>query len=430
MTILFAANAPKQNQSQSRVHNLATSILEQPNPSKVFSRYELESTLHATYTAIFAEESKKHPTFDKSILAILADQAFDIYGELLMKHIMSAGTSPPPEGAHWHPIVSKLKALWKPDKTIAHPAGASSSSQTASGASGAGASDAGASGASGSFGASGAASSASSSKLKAPKKAKQDETPQGGGGPIEKVSSDDDWFHDYDSDDTDTLGGIWDDAISEDEQEITHNRKNVLDYLSDEELWKIPKDKDGNPLYPPPPRSHTQSWRRINSILSGITKGSFEELILAHVWMHLHYVKQKQSDIFEESIPKDAKDKDGNPYDEAGGPFLSDRRGYRSHPDNPEEHAEILMYGLMQISKSPETAAQAHTCLFVEGLLPCIFVRVRGGAEVGSVDMKGAVEDYNAVLKKAIGDILPHYGYSPDSDKKKWAQKRDELAVR
>ena len=98
--------------------------------------------------------------------------------------------------------------------------------------------------------------------------------------------------------------------------------------------------------------------------------------------------------------------------------------------DNPGEHTEVVLYGETQKTKSSETAAQAHTYLFVEGLLPCIFVRLRGGKEVGSVDMKGAVEDYNADFKKAIGDILPHYGFSPDLDRKEWAKRRDELAVR
>tara|TARA_B110000858_G_scaffold189824_1_gene237014 strand:+ start:101 stop:1582 length:1482 start_codon:yes stop_codon:yes gene_type:complete len=390
------------------VNRIATSILEIA-PTNLFSQLKIKKLLHTTYVNILTKACEKHPSLDESTNAMLANNTFEIDGKYLLSYIHSDGTGTRPEGAHWDPIVSKLKAAWKPDKTIVHPAGASSSPQAASGA-----------GASGSASGASSSKSSKSSKSKPPKtkpsKKAKGKTPQGGSGPIEKVSAEDE--------------ALLDRAIAEKKQGITHNRKDVLDFLSDEPICLIPKDEDGNPLYPLPPRSHTQSWRPINGILSGLKKGSVEQTILAHAWMYSHYEKPKQFDIFKEFIPEDATDKDGNPYDEAGGPFLADRRSYCPHPDNLGEHTEVVVYGEMQSSKSPETAAQAHTCAFFEGLLPCIFVRARGGAEVGSVDMKGAVEAYNADFKEAIGEILPHYGFSPEIDYDKWAARRDKLAVR
>jgi len=60
-------------------------------------------------------------------------------------------------------------------------------------------------------------------------------------------------------------------------------------------------------------------------------------------------------------------------------------------------HKEVVVKGLTQLSKTPETICQSFFCLFAEGFLPNIMVRNRGGANVGTADMYQAVREMNEV---------------------------------
>tara|TARA_B110000858_G_scaffold196561_1_gene255663 strand:- start:826 stop:4731 length:3906 start_codon:yes stop_codon:yes gene_type:complete len=395
------------------VDQITTSIFKKLLPKGDFSKTDVQTLLYTTYTDIFNKELDKNPSFHESIIAILANKDFEMAGKHLLLYTDSDGTITPPEGAHWDPIVSKLKALWGSDKKTVHAAVASSSTSSPGA----------------SMSSPGASSAASCGASSAAKPKRKDKAPSKGKGRVEaKPSKGKCYIETLSSEDEDLV----DQAIAENESNRNnrnHNVKNVSDYLSDEPIWKLPKDVNGNPLFPEPPESHTQAWRKLDGTLSGFKKGSKEQTILAHAWMYLHYVVPKQYGVFKERIPATSENGEPlEPADEVGGPYLVDRKTYFPHPDDPTQHTEVIIYGEMQMSKSPETAAQAHTCLFLQGILPCIFVRVRGGAEVGSADMKGAVEAYNDDVKTAVGKILPHYGFEKNSTE--WAKERDELAVR
>ena len=68
------------------------------------------------------------------------------------------------------------------------------------------------------------------------------------------------------------------------------------------------------------------------------------------------------------------------------------RETHRAAPADPLKHTEVIVDGEMQKAKSPETADQAWTYTFIEGVASIIYVRVRGGGEVGSRDMKSAID--------------------------------------
>ena len=183
--------------------------------------------------------------------------------------------------------------------------------------------------------------------------------------------------------------------------------RDVEQFRSAEPVWALPKASDGTPLYPQPPLSHTQSHRRLNGVLSGMRKGSQEQTIAAHVYMHMHYGVHKQSTIFSETIPAEGGE-------HAGGPFPVARETHRAAPADPLKHTEVIVDGEMQKAKSPETADQAWTYTFIEGVACIIYVRVRGGGEVGSRDMKSAIDGdagINGEVKRALAAVLPHYGY-------------------
>ena len=183
--------------------------------------------------------------------------------------------------------------------------------------------------------------------------------------------------------------------------------RDVEQFRSAEPVWALPKASDGTPLYPQPPPSHTQSHRRLNGVLSGMRKGSQEQTIAAHVYMHMHYGVHKQSTIFSETIPAEGGE-------HAGGPFPVARETHRAAPADPLKHTEVIVDGEMQKAKSPETADQAWTYTFIEGVASIIYVRVRGGGEVGSRDMKSAIDGdagINGEVKRALAAVLPHYGY-------------------
>jgi len=63
-------------------------------------------------------------------------------------------------------------------------------------------------------------------------------------------------------------------------------------------------------------------------------------------------------------------------------------------------HKEVVIKGLCQLSKTPETICQAFFCFFAEGVLPNIMVRNRGGANVGTRDMYHAVLEMNEVYRE------------------------------
>ena len=87
--------------------SLATSILEVA-PTNLFSRIELENLLRTAHSRTLVEESKKHPSIDKSLVAMLANRDFDGNGKILVNYIIIGRKGIRPEGVHWDPIVFKL----------------------------------------------------------------------------------------------------------------------------------------------------------------------------------------------------------------------------------------------------------------------------------------------------------------------------------
>ena len=129
--------------------------------------------------------------------------------------------------------------------------------------------------------------------------------------------------------------------------------------------------------------------------------------------MYMHYGVHKQSTIFSETIPAEGGE-------HAGGPFPVAREAHRPAPADPLKHTEVIVDGEMQKAKSPETADQAWTFTFIEGVAAIIYVRVRGGGEVGSRDMKSAIDSdagLNGEVKRALVAVLPHYGCQTGGEK-------------
>jgi hypothetical protein len=172
----------------------------------------------------------------------------------------------------------------------------------------------------------------------------------------------------------------------------------VSEYTTDEPLYLVAKRFGTNaPLWngPPPDAELTRLHRPMCTILSGLHKEHDKQLvqIISRVFVLMLTVVPKHD-------PKMWRKKIPNGY--GGGPFFTASRTFVEKPNEVGAHSCVIVDGPCQTSKSPEAAAEAYSQFHLEGLLPIIFIRNRGGREVGSTDMKNAVVEMGEYVKKKI----------------------------
>lgn len=174
--------------------------------------------------------------------------------------------------------------------------------------------------------------------------------------------------------------------------------------LSDEPLWRLAnKHLAGAQCFAQPSDTLTSLHRPVSGNLSRFMKGDIRQVIVAHMIMRLCTVISKQEDIF------------GRDQGVAGGgPYLACSKTIFRPPETLDQHAETHVKGFCQLSKTYETVGQAFHCFFVEGLLPVIFVRNKGGATVGTADMSKGVVEFNTMIKRVFDSIKHHYAHLPE----------------
>ena len=126
--------------------------------------------------------------------------------------------------------------------------------------------------------------------------------------------------------------------------------------------------------------------------------------IMARIIMILSTKLPKQEGVFgREQIPTE----------HGGGPWLAAARACfeptRLVVGGDLKHTEVVIKGLTQLTKTPETICQAFLCFFAQGVLPIIMVRNRGGANVGTTDMCDGVHEMNRVISGIFENISSLY---------------------
>mmetsp|Transcript_12977 Transcript_12977/g.32944 ORF Transcript_12977/g.32944 Transcript_12977/m.32944 type:complete len:253 (+) Transcript_12977:80-838(+) len=152
----------------------------------------------------------------------------------------------------------------------------------------------------------------------------------------------------------------------------------------------------GPVAYAGAPEEHSFSHLRIDHTLSGFRVGSEEERAVQRIYQHLMY-ESKSTPCKE--IP--ATHRAGQ--DCTRGPFFTVRE-HDHRPPCKGSHKEVLIFGSTQLSKTPEAACTAWCAFFIDGCIPIIGVRNRGGANSGSSDMANGV----VKLNKRIEDLFRH----------------------
>lgn len=176
--------------------------------------------------------------------------------------------------------------------------------------------------------------------------------------------------------------------------------------MSSKPLWKLanthlPADK----RFPEPPRSLSSLHRKVSGNMSRFMSDAPHQVLVAHIMMELCTVVSKQEKIFgrDQGIA-------------GGGPYLACSRTIFRPPPSLNRHAETYVKGFCQLSKTYETCGQAFHCFFVEGVLPIIFMRNKGGASVGTADMTLGMKEFNGVVKGIFESIIGHYRHLRDFD--------------
>ena len=144
----------------------------------------------------------------------------------------------------------------------------------------------------------------------------------------------------------------------------------------------------------------TSLHRKVNGNLSRFMRGSIRQILVAHIMMKLCMEISKQEDIF-------GRDQGVN----GGGPYLACGKTIFRPPNTLKQHAETHLKGFCQLSKTYETCGEAFHCYFVEGILPTIFVRNKGGASVGTADMTKGIVEFNVVVKRIFDSIKHLYAH-------------------
>lgn len=127
----------------------------------------------------------------------------------------------------------------------------------------------------------------------------------------------------------------------------------------------------------------------IDHTLSGFEPSSQEEYAVQLIYRQLMYASKPSPPCKE--IPEKCNKK--SPIGKRGPFFTVREHDYR--PPKQGSHKEILIYGSTQLSKTPEAACTAWCAFFVDGCMPIIGVRNRGGANSGSTDMANGIGKLN-----------------------------------
>ena len=174
--------------------------------------------------------------------------------------------------------------------------------------------------------------------------------------------------------------------------------------LSTKPLWElanvhIPPDE----RFPEPPASLSSLHRKVSGNMSRFKSDTPHQVLVAHIMMQLCTVVSKQEKVFgrDQGIA-------------GGGPYLACSRTIFRPPASLKQHAETYVKGFCQLSKTYETCGQAFHCFYVEGILPVIFVRNKGGASVGTADMSNGIKEFNDTVKSVFESIFHHYEHLPE----------------
>ena len=153
------------------------------------------------------------------------------------------------------------------------------------------------------------------------------------------------------------------------------------------------------------PASHKFSQLHIDHHLSGFGCGSEEENAVRYLYQNLMYT----------SKPEPCKEIPGPGSAGLRGPFFKVREFDLAPPAEPKAHTEVLIFGSTQLSKTPEACTTCWAAFFVDGCLPVLCVRNKGGAISGSADMRDGIVGLNKRIEQIFragvqrGKIVLHY---------------------
>jgi hypothetical protein len=162
--------------------------------------------------------------------------------------------------------------------------------------------------------------------------------------------------------------------------------------------------------FPEPPKELHQLHRRMICNMSYWKRDELRTCVMARILMILATKAPKQEAVFgSDQIPQEHG---GGPWYEAGSVGLPEFLSNKEYESTCQmRHVEMLIKGLTQLSKTPETICQAFFSFFAEGVLPIIMVRNKGGANVGTADMEDAVIQMNREISTIFEKISPMYSH-------------------
>jgi len=175
-------------------------------------------------------------------------------------------------------------------------------------------------------------------------------------------------------------------------------------------LWKMANEfVHESAHFPEPDAKLNQLHRPMIANMSYFEADGLKTAVMARILMTLMTKEPKQQAVFgSHQIPEQ----------HGGGPFFAAARACVQPavvlPSSTLRHKEVIIKGLTQLSKTPETICQAFVCFFAEGVLPNIMVRNRGGANVGTADMRDAVLEMNKDITRIYEDIQHLYRHHPE----------------
>ena len=172
--------------------------------------------------------------------------------------------------------------------------------------------------------------------------------------------------------------------------------------IIDIDTTRIDQHKHFKPLgpvvKPDAPADHHFSHLRIDHSVSRFNVGSQEEKAVILLYTHLMYESKPNPPCKE--VPSTFR----AGGDCTRGPFFTIREHDHKQPAESGSHKEVLIFGSTQLSKTPEAAASAWCAFFIDGCVPIIGVRNKGGANTGSSDMSAGIEKLN----KRISELFTH----------------------
>jgi hypothetical protein len=141
------------------------------------------------------------------------------------------------------------------------------------------------------------------------------------------------------------------------------------------------------------PAGDAFSMLRVDHTITRFKVGSQQEKAVMLIFSHLMYESKPQPPCKE--IPRSHR----SGADNTRGPFFTVRQ-HDHKPPSKGSHKEILIFGSTQLSKTPEAAASAWAACFVDGCVPIIGVRNKGGANTGSTDMANGITKLNQRIEQ------------------------------